>query len=59
MNLFDKRRAEHYTHYANADINDIHRYDLVLDSGAIGLEECFNLICDLFKHKANNAVQKA
>ncbi|WP_294566723.1 cytidylate kinase family protein [uncultured Succinatimonas sp.] len=59
MNLFDKRRAEHYTHYANADINDIHRYDLVLDSGAIGLEECCNLICDLFKHKANNAVQKA
>ena len=59
MNLFDKRRAEHYAHYANADINDIHHYDLVLDSGAIGLEECCNLICDLFKHKANNAVQKA
>ncbi|WP_295481628.1 cytidylate kinase family protein [uncultured Succinatimonas sp.] len=59
MNLFDKRRAEHYAHYANADINDIHRYDLVLDSGAIGLDECCNLICDLFKYKANNAAQKA
>ena len=57
MNLFDKRRAEHYTHYANADINDIHRYDLVLDSGAIGLEECCNLICDLYKHKTNNAAK--
>ena len=54
MNLFDKRRAEHYAHYANADINDIHRYDLVLDSGAIGLEECCDLICALFKNRSSN-----
>lgn len=54
MNLFDKRRAEHYAHYANADINDIHRYDLVLDSGTIGLEECCDLICALFKNRSSN-----
>ena len=59
MNLFDKRRTEHYAHYANADINDIHRYDLVLDSGAIGLEECCDLICALFKNRASNVSSAA
>ena len=44
MELFDRRRAEHYAHYTGRDINDPHNYQLTLNVGALGLEECAVLI---------------
>ena len=57
IELFDKRRAEHYAHYANANINDPHRYDIVLNTGEFSLEECATIIAALFEEKLAHRTQ--
>ena len=51
MELFDRRRAEHYAHYTGRDINDPHNYQLTLNVGALGLEECAVLIEKIFTER--------
>lgn len=51
MQLFDKRRAEHYQHYTGRSISDERNYDLVLNSAALGLKGCAQIIKEAFALK--------
>ncbi len=51
MQLFDKRRAEHFAHYAGGDVADPHHYDAVLNSGALGIDECCKIAQTIIEAK--------
>ena len=38
-----------YKYYTDRDWGDYHNYDLCLDSGTIGLDQCTDIICGLAK----------
>ena len=45
----DKKRRVNYKYYTDRDWGDYHNYDLCLDSGTIGLDQCTDIICGLAK----------
>ncbi len=44
----DKARAQHYRFYTAQSWGDMKNYHLALDSGALGVEACVELICRAF-----------
>ena len=44
----DKRRAAYYRFYTNMMWGDAHNYHIALDSGALGIERCAEIISALF-----------
>ena len=51
INKSDKERARHYNLFTDNTWGDRRNYDLMLDSGYLGLDKCADLICYL----ANNS----
>lgn len=47
----DKERSKHYYFYTGRTWGDIRNYDLVLDSGNLGIDLCVDLICEAAKKK--------
>ncbi|MDE5898701.1 MAG: cytidylate kinase-like family protein [Treponemataceae bacterium] len=43
----DKERARHYTIFTDKTWGERAKYDLLLNSGSIGVEKCADLICDM------------
>jgi len=46
----DKRRKVNYQHYTGRDWGDAQNYDICLNSGNIGVEECADLIVSIVKN---------
>lgn len=60
MELFDKRRAEHFAHYVGGDVAEPHHYDAVLNSGVLGIETCCKIAQTLYQTKMQHfKAQKA
>ena len=49
MKRIDSQRVLHYEHYSGKRWGDYHNYDLILDSGKIGFEECAKLVIEAVK----------
>jgi len=47
----DKRRAAYYRFYTDIEWGDVRNYHLCLDSGALGIEKCVNIIVNLYNEK--------
>ena len=47
----DSRRAVNYKHFTGRDWGRCENYHLSLDSGALGIDTCVKLICDLAEKK--------
>lgn len=45
----DKARARHYNLFTDRTWGDRKNYDLMLNSGAIGIEKCAGIICDILE----------
>lgn len=44
----DKRRAAYYQFYTDTKWGNVHNYHIALDSGALGIEKCVDIIADLY-----------
>ena len=44
----DKQRMEYYKYYTGRKWGDVNNYHICLDSGALGIEKCADLICQLY-----------
>ena len=44
----DKRRAAYYRFYTDIEWGDVKNYHLCLDSGALGIEKCVDIIANLY-----------
>ena len=44
----DKRRAAYHRFYTNMKWSHAQNYHLTLDSGAIGIDQCVNIIAELY-----------
>lgn len=49
MHQTDKRRRIHYENYTNQKWGDRENYDLMLNSGEVGIEKCIELLCEAVK----------
>ena len=49
MHQTDKRRRIYYENYTNQRWGDRDNYDLMLNSGDLGIEKCVELICQAVK----------
>ena len=53
MEKREKNRCTYYKHYTGKRFGDAENYDLCLNSGTLGEEECVKAICSAFhNHKA-------
>lgn len=46
----DKRRKVNYQHYTGRNWGSAENYDISLDSAALGIEQCANIICEVMKN---------
>ena len=46
MKKKDRARRAYYEHYTDQEWGDCHNYDLVLNSGTLGYEECVRIVCE-------------
>lgn len=49
MHQTDKRRRIHYENYTNQKWGDRGNYDIMLNSGELGIERCISIICEAVK----------
>lgn len=49
MHQTDKRRRIHYENYTNQKWGARENYDLMLNSGELGVDKCISLLCDAVK----------
>lgn len=49
MHQTDKRRRIHYENYTNQKWGARENYDLMLNSGELGVDKCISLLCDTVK----------
>ena len=47
----DKRRQINYQHYTGRTWGTAQNYDICLNSGRLGIENCVNIIVDMYKNK--------
>lgn len=45
----DKARAQHYRFYTDRKWGNVSNYDLCLDSGRLGIENCVAIIADTYQ----------
>ena len=50
----DKQRASYYNYYATATWGDVDNYDLVVDTGVLGVEGAVELICKFLELREEN-----
>ena len=43
----DQKRKVYYKHYTNQNWGEADNYDICLDAGALGIEKCIDIICDV------------
>lgn len=46
----DKRRKVNYQHYTGRNWGSAENYDISLNSAALGIEQCANIICEVMKN---------
>ncbi len=51
----DKQRASYYNYYATATWGDVDNYDLVVDTGVLGVEGAVELICKFIELREQKA----
>ncbi len=51
LNEKDKKRRANYKHYTDREWGAPGNYDIILNSGKIGIEKCVDIICDLYNDK--------
>lgn len=49
----EKKRAAYYQHYTGKKFGDARNYDICLNSGTLGAEECVKTICSAFRNREN------
>lgn len=49
LNEKDKKRRINYKHYTDREWGAPDNYDIILNSGKLGMEKCVDIICDLYK----------
>ncbi|MCD8205655.1 MAG: cytidylate kinase-like family protein [Clostridia bacterium] len=49
LKRMDKRRAAYYRYYTDMEWGEAKNYDLCLNSGALGIEKCEDILVDLYK----------
>lgn len=47
----DKRRAAYYKFFTDREFGDLKNYDVCLNSGVLGIENCAQVLIDLYKNK--------
>jgi cytidylate kinase len=47
----DKRRAAYYQYYTDTKWGDVRNYHIALDSAALGMETCVELLAQLYNQK--------
>lgn len=47
----DKRRAAYYKFFTDREFGDVKNYDVCLNSGVLGIENCAKVLIDLYKNK--------
>ena len=43
----DSKRKVYYKHYTNRNWGEAGNYDVCLDSGALGVDKCVDIVCDI------------
>ena len=54
MEKLEKNRCAYYQHYTGKRFGDAHNYDICLNSGTLGTEECVRAICSAFRRRTQN-----
>ena len=50
----DKKRAAYYDYYTDMRFGDGRNYHISLDSGALGIDKCVDILADVVKMSENN-----
>lgn len=53
LDKLEKNRRSYYQHYTGRNFGDAENYDMCLNSGALGMEECVKTICSAYHDQAN------
>lgn len=53
LDKLEKNRRSYYQHYTGRNFGDAENYDLCLNSGSLGMEECVKTICSAYHDQAN------
>lgn len=48
LEKLEKKRSSYYQHYTGKRFGDAENYDMCLDSGSLGLDECVKAICSAY-----------
>ena len=49
LEKLEKKRSSYYQHYTGKRFGDAENYDMCLDSGSLGLDECAKAICSAYR----------
>lgn len=52
LEKLEKKRASYYQHYTGKRFGDAQNYDMSLNSGSLGLDECVKMICSAYHNHA-------
>ena len=47
----DSKRKVYYKHYTNRNWGEAENYDICLDSGKLGVDNCVEIVCDIAQMK--------
>lgn len=50
LEKLEKKRASYYQHYTGKRFGDAQNYDMSLNSGSLGLDECVKTICSAYRN---------
>lgn len=53
LDKLEKNRRSYYQHYTGRNFGDAENYDMCLNSGSLGMEECVKTICSAYHDQAN------
>lgn len=48
LEKLEKKRCSYYQHYTGKKFGDAQNYDMCLNSGSLGLDECVKTICSAY-----------
>lgn len=53
LEKLEKKRCSYYQHYTGKRFGDAQNYDLCLNSGSLGVDECVKTICSAYRNHIN------
>lgn len=53
LDKLEKNRRSYYQHYTGRNFGDAENYDMCLNSGSLGMEECVKTICSAYHDQIN------